>query len=112
MFKPTVLRSVEGAETMASGMYKIIMVLVANATNTDCSSCESQIKIWWNERAELGPLIVWARFIINVFSNEFSQWMLTLVRNSTALHTYFREHLRGRCQIPSGMITGSKICKN
>ena len=74
----TVPRSVEGADTMAGSAYKAAGVLVAGAIDTKGSSRGSRIKIRWDERAELGSPIVWVKFVVNLFSDQFYRRTLAL----------------------------------
>ena len=80
---------------MTGGTYKTAVVLVARAVGADCSSRGSRVEIRWDERAELGSLIVWVKFVIDLFSDEFCRWTLALMRNGAPLYTCLREHLRG-----------------
>jgi len=79
---------------MAGGACKTAVVLVARAIGADRSSRGSCVEVRWDERAELGSLIVWVKFVIDLFSNEFCRRTLALMRNGVPLDTCLLEHLR------------------
>lgn len=58
---------------MGGRAYKAVVVAMAGVVGTDGSSCGSCVGIRRDEQAELGPPIVWVKFVVNLFPDEFYQ---------------------------------------
>ena len=63
-------RHVEGMDAMASDVRKIVVVITARVVGAKDGSRGSCVGIRWDERAELGSLIVRVEFIVDLFSDE------------------------------------------
>lgn len=63
-------RSVDGMDAVIGSTHVTITVIVAGAIGTNGGGRGSCIGIWWDERAELGSLIMGVEFVINLFPNE------------------------------------------
>ena len=65
-----VARSVESVDVVTGSVRKTIVVVMTKAVDIDGGSRGSCVRIRWDERAELGSLIMWVKFIVNLFPDE------------------------------------------
>ena len=65
-----VARSVESVDVVTGSVHKTIVVVMTRAVDIDGGSRGSCVRIRWDEGAELGSLIVWVKFVVNLFPNE------------------------------------------
>ena len=64
----TVSGSVESGD---AGVRWPVAVIMSRVFDADGGGRGSSIGIWWDERTELGTLVMRIEFVVNLFSNEF-----------------------------------------